>query len=375
MGIVKGWLDIRRMIAEGARDQLEEPADAARRAYCNLYTNSPSWVFMKNNLIIPIVTRTLNAACSDFAPPPPPPPPPFTGGQCPGVDYTLVVDCLATDRGDPEQIPRTINLVTVKGVINALDYTSTSGGQLIDVEIYRNGSAVPQIQRWNLGSGWSVVEGTVEYALNRKDGQPDTCGDPEAPGYPDIPPPTPEDAADIITITNNEGDSYDYSTNINFDPGGTFVFPPVINVGGVSVTIDVGGITIDKSSKRFSGGGGGRNGDTFGKEEEESPPPEIEEEQEEQEEGVENTVEKLIAIVVSLVIIPGDTSVTDGRGAPDIYYAGWIEFKNKGKYYPRQFIHFKESRFQAPDENDGYAVTYAKGFIGVITEITAEETV
>jgi hypothetical protein len=375
MSIVKGWLDIRRIITEGARDQLEEPIDAARKAYCNLYTNSPSWIFMKNNLIVPIVTRSLNSLCSDFPPPPPPPPPPFTGGQCFGVDYTLVVSCIATNRFQPDPLPRTVNLVTVKGVVDALDYTSTANGQLIDVEIYRNGSAVPQVQRWNLGSGWSVVEGTVEYALNRKDGQPDVCGDPEPPGYPDIPPPTPEDAADIITITNNEGDSYDYSTTINYDPDGTFVFPPVINVGGVSVTIDVGGITVDRSSTNFSGGGGGSGGDTFGSDVKPPPPPEVEEKQEEQEEGVENTVGKLIAIVVSLTAIPGDTSVTDGRGAPDVYYAGWVEFKNKGKYYPRQFIHFKESRFQAPDGNDGYAVTYSKGFAGVITEITTQETV
>ncbi len=375
MAVTKGISDVSRIIVQGAGDYIEEIADAGRRAYCNLYTNSPSWVFMKDNLIIPVVTRSLNAFCSDFAPPPPPPSPGFTGGQC-GINYDIDITFDYFPQFSTEVATQTQNIASLSlGPFSKFRGIIIGQDDVIRTYVTKTGGTEQLLGDTSSAGIGSIVEDSWFWTLTPSDGSPDVCGDPLPLPYPDIPPPILEDASDIVTITNNEGDIYDYSTTINFDPGGTFVFPPVINVGGVSVTIDVGGITIDRSSTNFSGGGGGSGGDTFGNDVEPPPPPEIEEEQEEQEENVENTVEKLIAIVVSLVTIPGDTSVTDGRGAPDIYYAGWIEFKNKGKYYPRQFIHFQESRFQAPDENDGYAVTYAKGFVGIITEITEQETV
>lgn len=374
MSISKNVGDVSRIIIEGAGDVVEEVADAGRKAYCQQYTSNPYWVMVKNNLILPIVTRTLNNFCSDFPAPPPPPPPPFTGGQCAGVQYTFIPTILNLNSSQTEPQERSINLITVVGRVDRVDYTTTSSNQIIDFEIYLNDNPSPVIARWNLGSNNVIVGEPLSYEFVKKDGTPDVCGDPPSPGYPPTAPPTDNDLTSTVNITNNAGDSYDYSVTINRDTTGTIVFPPTMSVNTIGVTIDIGGVTISNTTNKNSGGGNGGEGGAVAPEPVAKEPELVEELKEPEEVPPPVTVEKLVAIIVSLAAIPVNADVVDGRGAPDVYYAGWVTFKNGATYYERQFINFNNQRFQAPEENDGYAVTYKPGFQGQITEIT-EETV
>lgn len=362
--------EVGRIRREGGSDPLEELVDAGRKFYCNLYSSNPYWAMVKKTVIVPVVTRVLNDVCSDSPPPPPPPPPPFEGGQCKDVYYDITVFVDRRFNNNTVNAEYNLNAYGEIKSIELIFQPPQSPNQLAIIATGEPGQQIPSgIDFENVGGvGFSGTIASIEVA--RADGQPDDCGDPPPPGYDPIPPPTPEDTGGNVTITNNQGDSYDYGVSVNLDTGGTVVFPPVINVGGVSVTIDVGGVTIDNSSNAPSGGGGGGDGDLFAPEESTEKPEVQEEETEEEEEGDIKEVEKLIAIVVNLSRIPTNASVSDGKGAPDIYYAGWVEFKNKGTYYERQFIHFSSSRFNAPEENDGYAITYKEGFAGTVTEIT-----
>ncbi len=368
--------EVSRIRREGGNNPVEEIVDAGRKFYCGLYSNNPYWTMVRNTIIIPIATRVLDNICSDFPPPPPPRPKPFEGGQCEDILYTVNVTLQRRfNNGSPVTDPRSI--INIPGKVTGVELRQRpSDTRILEIAIFSSFNGGSPAIRTDVVGGVGVTATMQIDSIVREDGQPDNCGDPPSPGYDPIPPPSPEDTSGNITITNNEGDSYEYNVSVNLDEGGTVVFPPVINVGGISVTLDVGGVTIDNSSSRRSGGGGGSDGDAFSPEEADKEPELLEEETEEEEEGETKEVEKLIAIIVNLTKIPTNTSVSDGRGAPDVYYAGWVEFKNKSTYYERQFIHFSSSRFNAPEQNDGYAITYKEGFAGTVTEITekTEET-
>ena len=372
MNIRKNAEAVAGIVANGASDIVGELADAARKSYCKQYTENPYWVMARNNLIVPIVTRTLNNFCSDSPPPPPPPPPPFTGGQCGVIEYTMVLFAKSQSIFGGDPVDRTINAISVFGEVISVEYDDSEAVQNVPFVCVHSGGNQTTPYTWNLSSSQRLVPGTVRVEFVRVDGEVDECGDPPSPGYDPTPPPNDDDLTTTVNVTNNQGDSYDYNVTINRDPGGTIVFPPSINVSGVAVSIDIGGITVGSTTINVSGGGGGSDGDTFSPEGGEPSPELVEEEQPEEEEPPPKTVDKLVAVVINLTNIPVNADVTDGRGAPDIYYAGWIEFKNKGTYYSRQFINFASHRFQAPEENDGYAVTYRNGFSGAITEILEE---
>lgn len=365
--------EVTRIRQEGGKNVLEEVVDGARKFYCNLYTKNPYWVMVRNTIILPIVEDSLSNICGDFVLPPPPPPPPFNGGQCPGIQYEILVVTEVFFNDDPR--PDKNSRFLLFGEITKVDLTRESVGSGAALTVEAFGKNVQGDFAFGNdpvgGLGWTGQIKSV--VINRVDNLSDNCGDIEPPGYTPVPPPANSDINGTVNVTNNNGDINNYFVSVNRDPGGTIVFPPVINIHGVSVSIDIGGATISNETNKFSGGGGGSNGDTIS--ETEPPPPEKlrEEEQEEEEQGDEKAVEKLVAIIVNITKTPDNAPVTDGKGAPDIYYAGWIEFKNKGTFYRREFINFVSSRFQAPDENDGYAVTYKEGFAGRITEITIEE--
>ena len=48
---------------------------------------------------------------------------------------------------------------------------------------------------------------------------------------------------------------------------------------------------------------------------------------------------------------------------------GWVEFKREGKYFPRTFLSFVNSRIEAPEGADGYAITFRVGYAGKVRKI------
>lgn len=354
---------------------IQEVVDAARKGYCKLYSESPSWALAKNTIIIPIVTRTLDRFCGDFPPPPPPPPIPFEGGQCP-ERYTISVDYNVIPQGGGEPVARSTSLfASVGGPIKDLTNNATEGGGNFIVTVFTTSSPNGSTAVVSLPSGSQIVPSSIQYVLVRPDGLPDDCGSLPPPPYPELPPPTKEERSFEVSVTNNNSVTNNYSGVINASLSGQVTFPPVINIAGVSVTLDIGGAVVSNTTNDFSGGGGVEGGDKVTDELDPPPPPTIEEQQEEEEQPEPKTVENLIAILINA---NGNGKVypsTAGRGSPDRFRIGWVEFKNGGFYYPKKFIEFEQSRFQAPEENDGYAITYNKGWSGTVTEITekAEE--
>lgn len=358
-------------VSNGAVSVVQEVAVAARQVYCNFAQNSPFSVIYNNPLTSPLVTRALGELCG--TPPPPTPPPPYTGGQCP-VQYTLRVTCQAIPRFETEPVAREINLATVVGAITGLSYYSSGDGQIVNVQVYRNDDPNPTVYPWNLGSGARLVENTVGYQLIRKDGLPDDCGDPSGGWYPETPPPVVNNIN--TTVINNAGDENNYSVTINTDINGHISFPPVLNINGVAVGIDIGGISIGEVN--IDGRSGGSDGDGSDitppplASDDNSPPPVVEPPEPIEEEEVEKDVEKIIGVYVTINSIPANAKIVSGNGSPRIVYAGWIEFKRDGGYFPRAFIDFESSYFPAPTDATGYAICLKTGYTGQIQVVKQE---
>jgi hypothetical protein len=274
------------------------------------------------------------------------------------VEYTFVPTVLAKNRFQSDPVERTVNLVTVVGRVDSVEVISADGAQIIQFLIKTEGTPAGFTQSWNLSSGWEHLQGSDSYAFPTKDGSPDVCGDPPGAGYPPEPPPTEQDVTVNIDITNSDGDVNTYSPTVNFDPSGTIVFPPVIDVGGIEIGFDIGGVTIDNSKSTPSGGNPALD------------EPVIDEEEEEEKET--ETEIKIVGVTIASTGNLDTFDSTAGNGAPDAYYIGWIEFQFEGFNYPRQFINFLQARFDAPEVVDDYAVTFRPGWTGTVTVLTEE---
>ena len=346
-----------------------EIADAARRSYCSVYSNNPAWAFAKRTFVLPIVKRTLDRYCADFPPAADPPDPPdFTGGQCVLAPYRVEVEYnLGTNQ------PTRTRTADVFGAVvgaSAIIGTEIERNEIIVVASNADGSN-PNFQYVIDAS--SLTLGSPDFVniinITRLDGLPDDCGDPPAPPYDEIPDPEDEDRIFDVDITNSDGDTNTYQTEITQSADNYLNYPPIIIVNDVEVGFDIGGVTFNNVTNRRSGGGGGTGED---KVLEDDPNEEDETEEEEKPEtGVPEVVEaeNLVAIEITAV---GDDTVYDstaGRGAPDVFRIGWVEFKKGQFFFSRQFINFEKSRFDAPDDADGYAITLVPGWLITVKEI------
>lgn len=367
---------LKKIREEGGPDIIGEIADAARKTYCGLYSNNPGWIFVKNNFTLPIVKRMSDDLCGDFPPPPPPVPAPFTGGQCEGETYRVSVTFDRYFNGNFVQEQTFVfNGVpaSIQGATTDRDPNDPRIGRII--VLTSNPPDNEAVTKRPYG-GVGVTADNLRVSVEIEGGGDDNCGDPDFEPYPIDPPPQPADLNQTITITNNNGDTFDYDTSVVVNNDGYPSFPTTININSLSIGVDIGGFTINNNK-----GGGGA-----------PPPPDLldEEEEEKKEEGGtdivvrvtpqgerENghvrTVADLTDVTIDLVKIPKSVSVSGGLGSPDVRYAGWIEFKSGNYYYERKFFHFKQMRFIAPEKNDGYAVFYKEGYSGMVTETTETE--
>lgn len=355
--------------ANGLVDTSQEIAEAAKQAYCTLYYGSPFAVIYNNTVTSPIVNKAMSKLCG--APPPTLPPPPFSGGQCEGVQYEVSVEW----RQNEGNLIETTRIVwgTVKGFEPEEFQTGwrmciKAGGQF-DPGV-SNCNSVSFVNGSDNPFSAYQITGVV-----RVDGQPDDCGDPPSEWYPEIPPPTDIDITSTVSITNIDNQTTEYNVSVNRDGDQYIRFPAVLNVSGVSVGIDVTGISVGEINiGRRSGGGGGAsrdNGDSI-TQEEDGEGADVETEklpEEEVGDSKEETVDKLVALEVYMTLVPGNAKTVTGRGAPDLIYGGWIEFQKDGLNYPRQFIDFRNSYYPAPDKATGYAITVKDGYRANVVKV------
>jgi hypothetical protein len=59
-----------------------------------------------------------------------------------------------------------------------------------------------------------------------------------------------------------------------------------------------------------------------------------------------------------------------GKGTPNVYFAGWLEFTKGGDCLPRQQVNFQKSLFRFPDGANGYYVQFTNGAAGKVTVYT-----
>lgn len=378
------WKQVDDILVRSGEDVTKVVVDTAKQFYCGLYNLEPSWIVRDNLLISPFARGALKQFCGANNVPPPPPGSPFTGGQCEGVQYSLQYYSLTSSTGsDFGELIRELNgqvftwATPILGRVATQTYT-VAGQVITDFEtfkaagrqftatgslIYRdvNGNILLNI---NLSSSWGIEP----IGFVRTDGQPDTCGDPPG-GYPPAPPPSISQRSTIVSITNFDGGTTDIDVSVNADIDGTIKFPSVINVGGVNVGIDVAGLTIGEININRRSGGGGGGSDLVNPTSQPEPSDTEETEETEETEGLDEDCPGLVAITVTVTRRPGNASIISGRGAPNVELIGWVEFKREGKYFPRTFLSFVNSRIEAPEGADGYAITFRVGYAGKVRKI------
>lgn len=389
-------------------NRLEDIASAAKTFACGIYKNQPG------ALIPNPISDALHLVWDNFcAPPPgqpsnlpPPPAPPFKGGQCCGSYYNVSYD-RKPNRTDPWVIGYYSHVLL--GRIGAVQKELLTQGQVRYYHLYTECSG--KVNRFNITIG--NVDGDNEVRIGSVSpayGSPDNCGDlPDA--FPLAPPP-PSGGYTSPPTPLDFNDGSDTNINFNFTPP---VAPPlpigklppiIINMikpeanvkipiefnfdgtvkfggggdddGGFNDTdrknLDDLGDQIDKIENDFEKFKNDYNKDANNKRNKKRDPDDFEPPVEDKPPGTHSR-EFLAAVQINLTEIPANAKSQNGDGAPDVYYAGWFEWRRSGFSSPREPIHFKQSVFLAPEGVDGYAYTLYTGYSGSATEIINKEEV
>lgn len=330
--------------------------------------------------------------------PPAPNTPPFPGGQCPCVEYIVSYTAIDPANG-ADQSGSVVAIGPIGGVQRVDESEEISSDFLIEgvcnSEGEQTGSQLGDLLYNGSPGGKATITSVV-----RVDGEADSCGDPPGTWDPSLPDEIPDGSRSGDTvINNNDGTSITLPIAI-IGSGNVVNLSPEfkVDVGGVEVTFDLGGVKIDFGSKdqdpALPPPRNNSSADNFERIEREirnirekqdqqqddldqikkdrndSPPPDedpdIEQEEDEEEsDSGDKEVDKLQYVCIHLTKLPN--RVQWGDGAPNVYYAGWLEFRVKDCLLPRQPIHFANSIFKAPDGATGFAYTLTNGAKGKVT--------
>lgn len=364
---------------------------------CELWERFPDQITQQQNIPRSFQRGYMSYMCQD-KPQPTPPQVPFTGGQCPGVSYDVTINIIAYNIGNCQEILNVNPVFTVIGPVEGTVFEVTT---VNEAQTSCNGlsNTFVDLGEWVLRSASPdlvVAVGIYKDALNaatpplssaiitdvvRTDGQPDTCGDPPV-RYPETNP-TVNDYSTTINFTAPDGGSLDI--DVVYQPD-NYNFPLEFDVGGLDVSLDLGGFEFNFSPRNPDGTLPRLpTGDTTP-----SPTPlddssrqfprtryappegnnydvEVKDPTDPKEEEVST---ELRFVKVTLSSTPTNVKRQWGGGAPDVIYAGWFEFTNDGYNFPRQPIHFAESLFETPEGATGYAYTLYEGIVGFATVYT-----
>ena len=261
-----------------------------------------------------------------------------------------------------------------------------------------------------------AVSGAVEEAastfgvvsVSRRDGLPDDCGNlPKSypPFYNGDPPPSE------LVRTRPVPDSGGNNFNIPFSYIDGLIdnnFNIKVDVGGITFVFDSGGVTFNYGNKGSGDGSPGsfdspsglppglgdrldgiedkldETGDKLdeandklddssrrNRERDRKPPddPDYEEDPKEPGDQEEDGIERFKWLVVELTRLPVSGKIITKSDGQIITYAGWVEFRVKGRGLPRIQLNYPLGIFPAPESCDGYAVTFTNGAEGKVTVI------
>lgn len=331
---------------------------------------------------------------------PPPPGLPFTGGQCP---KQYQVDIIV------KQNTGNVTGVTVycRGPISGFKWRWDGTFWNIDLAAYTNTGEYKRQDYYVFGARPNAYPGM--YAVITKisvvNGTADNCGNPpDAYPFPTHPPTGGYTKNEDITLNDND------TTNI------TLSLPPIVlpiplgKFPSVVVNVDTPTLKVpiefnfDGTVNIGKGGDGGGFTDTDrdnlntvnnttnntnnefnnfkndyykninNRRNKKRDPESFEPPVTDRPPG-SHSREYLAAVQINLTSVPANAKSQSGVQAPDVYYAGWFEWRRNGFSSPREPIHFKESVFLAPEGVDGYAYTLYTGYSGSATEIINKEEV
>ena len=338
----------------------------------------------------------LDSLCVDRSPGLPPPPTlPFKGGQCNCVRYNLLI---RFRKGQSFNV----DVYGKIGGARARFIEQGTNYYLGVFEVLCQGGypgVCYDTQRWlQVGSspGADITNDIYIEQVTRPDGLPDNCGDVPVE-YPDIPIPDDRKSGNI-TIQYNDG--LDITVPISLTPPSPNSLLTV-NVGDIKLDFDFGGVTIndvpDISSDNLTeilqrldkvditlsditqDIDDVREGNKKIQQDVDKPPPEPNSEdydediRDESDDKEEQDIENLSYVKIELINIPKNAKTQSGNDSPDIFYAGWFEFRTGIYAYPREPIHFQSNIFEAPSGANGYAYTLYKGYTGRAIVIKQKE--
>ena len=348
-------------------------AEAGREFGCRLWRSYPdSWT--RSSAGGSPARQFWNSVCDPPDPPLLPDPPAFTGGQC-DFKYNLTVEIAVFPStincnrpGDPLQ---TVN-ITVWGPVSAITLDQPDGicggFNRLTCTCHGNGAfarlpdpATLPIAFGSLGRFESIRTITIV----PESGEPDVCGDPPTSYPPDIPPAPGAETFNVTFDTDTTNNfNFDLTWNrVEFSIPVTFDFDQgdvSINIDGIDLNLSPGNDwNIQPPRRDFSPTAIPTPAPNTANYEEEVKP--IEDSGEE-EIGVE-----IAYITLTLTNKPVNAKTQFGGNGPDVFYAGWFEFRTQGFFYVRQPIHWENSIFIPPKGATGYAYTLYTGFSGIIS--------
>lgn len=348
-------------------------AEAGRKFGCRLWRSYPdSWT--RSTPEGSPARQFWNSACNPPDPPLLPDPPGFTGGQC-DFRYNLQVDVavypstINCDRpGDPIQDIFVVAWGPISFV--SLDQPAgiCGGFNRVFCVCHGNGAFArepnPVVFPLAFGS-LGRFESIRSITVSPQSGQPDTCGDPP-PTYPPDTPPAPGSETFNVTFETDTTNSLSFDLIWNRVE---FSLPVTFDFDQGNVTINFDGIDVDLAP----GNNWGIEPPRRDFEPTALPTPAPNTDNYEQEvKPVEDSGEEEIGIEIAYITLtlttkPVNAKTQFGGNAPDVFYAGWFEFRTEGFFYVRQPIHWENSIFIPPKGATGYAYTLYTGFSGIIS--------
>lgn len=403
-------------------DFLVDAGNKIADKYCEVYRDYPQFVVgFGTDPLQPFRRAMVDSLCNGREPGlPPSPAPQFTGGQCLGdfyiVDFTA--DVVEKSSGD---------VLTWNGLASGygkLLGMRTGSIPEDDASVYLMCYEADGVTRIDnivtYGSPELFRVKRVEITNVTNIGNPsDTCGDPP-PDYPTVVPPdealkppvpyTPPSGSPsfnipvvFVPVTNNLNIpvnlSLDVDFNFNFDAGGLSFGDGNGGGGGDGSFTPDDRAALTQAGNNAANAANAANGaknaaegagdaanaaknaaeaakdaaDAAKRNTDPPPPPgspETDEEDKSPDDNDRNNVENLLYVKITLTQLPTANKTQWGEGAPDVYYAGWFEWKFGGFPAPREPIHFAPSLFVAPKGANGYAYTLTGEAEGFATEIT-----
>lgn len=370
MGVRRSLNQLAENLGGSVPTLIDKLGEEIRQFSCELWELYPDRVAGDDDVGSSFIRGVMNEGCADLTLPPPPQEP-FQGGQC---EYLYKV---AFRYGDVPGVPPTLNsgnnvclLNNVVGPIQAVSGVIQGNSGTLSV-VEADGTL-----RQCTG-GYDPGQDTAIFIIPPI-GFPDNCGNPP-PEYPETNP-TPQDYQKTININIAGGETVNY--NLEYKPT-NYSFPMEFDVGGLNVSLDLGGLDFNFSplgsdgfplplpngnqsplpAPRDDGGRQVGNAPTL-------PPNSddyIEEEKTETDPKEEIIGAEIEFVKVTLTNVPANIKNQFGDGAPNVLYAGWFEFQADGYNFPRQPVHFNQCIYRRPEGATGYAYTLYEGISGKAT--------